>query len=154
MRCECERLPAPVGDFFCHLPAYGPLVCRSCESAVIPRQVKTHLATKHRQAVSPKQGAVISEAVLQLAKLATQPQDVRYSNSSYPPLPHLVTIDNAFRCTPPSTAIPSRVATSGVEYGSCSSTAATLTAGPTPTRRNGYRFSQGTHRRWFPGAQV
>ena len=75
------------------------IICRSCESAVIPQQVKTHLASKHRQAVSSKQRVLIYEAVLRLPNLATRQQDVRFPQATDRPVPHLPVELGGFGCS-------------------------------------------------------
>ena len=86
------------GGLLVYLAEPGALICSQCQYAVIPGQLKSHLAA-HHQVLPTSQRRLILSKLEELPGLAWQPHDVQYPPPTAPAIPELPVYQNGLRCT-------------------------------------------------------
>ena len=82
---------------FIHLPKHRVIICRQCQFAPVPNQIKQHLASHHNR-IPAKQRQEIAETVLSLPDLAKTEAEVIYPKPKESPIVGLPVYYDSIRC--------------------------------------------------------
>jgi hypothetical protein len=85
------------GRIFIHYSEYHVIVCKQCQSAIIPANLQTHLNKNHAE-LRPKVRKEIVKVAEQIPGLARVKKDIVYPPASSAPVPHLPVWTNGFKC--------------------------------------------------------
>jgi len=85
---------------FIHYPEYRIIICKQCQSAIIPANLQTHLNKNHIE-LQPRTRKEIVKVAEQIAGLARVKEDIVYPPASSAPVPHLPVWTDGFKCTTP-----------------------------------------------------
>ena len=94
------QAPADMDSFdklFQHMPDYKIVVCKQCQFAIVPTQVKGHIQTQHPQ-INPQERRDIVVKVHALSNVARTAEDVVYPDRDHPPVKGLPVFRDGFQC--------------------------------------------------------
>jgi uncharacterized protein (DUF2225 family) len=84
-------------QIFQHLPQHRIVICKTCQYAVIPSQIRGHLQRHHRATTSAVQQS-IQNTIEQLSDIAEDHKDVVYPIKSIAPIGCLPVYTDGFQC--------------------------------------------------------